>query len=411
MSIVVYGIDAQDGLGQDSWLSIVDTGAGIWSQLAVITGLANTYFPTGLVWNPVNSTMYLVASSYSSSQVYTIDLTSAVATLVANITPASMDYNANYISGLTFDTSTNTCYCVNPTDPFTSFNGTYTLNLSTGQLTRVGIPLWDSRRKVALAYDPVADNLKGLAVDGITTGQKLQMMDVDRTSGVWSNPQDTGQFFQFRNLDTVVPQAMTFWLESMMLQKYGACLDMADACNSFTINNDGSWTFVGNALTTGVTAALAAATIQICVAEGTQVSVLVEDGTVKERSIEQLKLGDRLLADRQADVSLLGLIRIPMVEPRLEKISRSQLGRQCPKRDVLIARGHPIKIRENVILPETVSKTIPVPKGGYLYTLITEERTFVDMSGLLVQTWSWDAWQNFIENDIRGKNLKWELIK
>ena len=66
-------------------LLTVDLATGAETNIAPITGVTGGQTITALAWNPANNTMYMGTTDITTSQLYTLDLSTAVATLVGTI--------------------------------------------------------------------------------------------------------------------------------------------------------------------------------------------------------------------------------------------------------------------------------------------------------------------------------------
>lgn len=81
----------------------------------------------------------------------------------------------------------------------------------------------------------------------------------------------------------------------------------------------------------------------------------------------------------------------------------------------MIARGHPILINNREVLPEELeesglSELVQLEQPTYVYTLITESRSFVEIQGVPVGTWCQVSWENFVANDERASHLSWSNV-
>ncbi len=148
---------------------------GTFRIVGNLTNIVSDHTVTGLSWNPTNSTMYLSSTSGTANNLYTVDLTTGVATGVSSITPSSaipiwleIDNNGNaffadisgdnlyslnlttgagtvvgplgidisYAQDADFDKNTNTLYMAGY--QASGESGIYTVNTGTGFATFVG---------------------------------------------------------------------------------------------------------------------------------------------------------------------------------------------------------------------------------------------------------------------------------
>lgn len=145
----------------------------------------------------------------------------------------------------------------------------------------------------------------------------------------------------------------------------------------------------------------------VCVAEGTLVNLFVGEPV----PIQKLHAGDLLIGEKGEALPLKGVIKLHSQAMRFRAIEANQFGPAEPTEQLLVCEGHPIKIGKRVALPEQVGREVFLPEGRSIYTLITPGRGFVRMQGLLVATWSEEAWSNFVTNDPRAANLSWSMLE
>jgi len=131
-----------------------------------------------------------------------------------------------------------------------------------------------------------------------------------------------------------------------------------------------------------------------CAAEGT----LVRLASGAEVRIEQLAVGSLLCDHRGRPVRVEQVIRFAVPNKHFVRIKRSALGQQQPSADLLIREGHPLLVKGFETLPESLIDSVPgveyadLEQPLHIYTLVTEQKQFVRMQGLLVATWSTSAW-------------------
>lgn len=77
---------------------------------------------------------------------------------------------------------------------------------------------------------------------------------------------------------------------------------------------------------------------------------------------------------------------------------------------LLISPGHPILYKGKEIQPENHpdAQLISLSKPRKIYTIITERRSFINVQGIYVATWSKAGWDNFVANDRRGQLQRYE---
>lgn len=131
-----------------------------------------------------------------------------------------------------------------------------------------------------------------------------------------------------------------------------------------------------------------------CAAEGTLVTL----ASGAELPIEQLTSGSLLCDHRGRPVRIEQVIRFAVPSGRFVRITRGALGQQQPSADLLIREGHPLLLEGRETLPESLVDNVQgveraeLEQPLHIYTLVTEQKQFVEMQGLLVATWSRSAW-------------------
>jgi hypothetical protein len=148
-------------------------------------------------------------------------------------------------------------------------------------------------------------------------------------------------------------------------------------------------------------------TAAVCVAEGTLINLI----SGEPLSVQKLIPGSMLIGENGESIALKNVVKMRSPAMRFRSIEANQFGPALPEQQLLICEGHPIKIGNRVALPEQVGREVVIPEGRTIYTLVTETRSFVKMQGLLVATWSEDAWLNFVANDPRAANLEWNFVQ
>jgi len=148
-----------------------------------------------------------------------------------------------------------------------------------------------------------------------------------------------------------------------------------------------------------------------CVAEGT----LVELANGYNLAIEKLRPGHLLRDHNGRTVRLNACIRIDQPVSTLIELESGSLARSSPCVPLRIRQGHPLLIKGKEVLPEELLgvpgvKEVRLPRPVHVYTLLTERRTFVQMQGVSVGTWSEMAWQNFADNDSRSTGMRWTAM-
>ena len=120
----------------------------------------------GLAYDSNSSTLYMIGGR-SNNNLYTVNQSTGLATLVGN-------YGINDLFGLAFDTTNNVLYGTQ----FSGGSGLYSLNTSNGSATTINSAM--NSQIGGLAYDSSRDNLVGME-DG-----PGRLYSIDRSNGVQS---------------------------------------------------------------------------------------------------------------------------------------------------------------------------------------------------------------------------------
>lgn len=143
-----------------------------------------------------------------------------------------------------------------------------------------------------------------------------------------------------------------------------------------------------------------------CLAEGAMVK-LANDIEVP---IERLGRGSMLAGS----VRVEQLIRFRLPVRDFVRIETNAISVHCPSKPLLIREGHPMLIRGQELLPETLVDLMPgrvgrihLEKPKLIYTIVTDKRTFADIQGVLISTWSTKAWNEQVQ---QGKILAFDSV-
>jgi hypothetical protein len=122
--------------------------------------------------------------------------------------------------------------------------------------------------------------------------------------------------------------------------------------------------------------------------------------------IERLTRGQILQSVSNRPVRIEQAIRFQPPSRQFVRIQASALGRNQPAQDLLIREGHPLLVKGREVMPEHLLdlpgvERITLAQLTYIYTLVTEQKQFVNMQGIMVATWSSEAW----EHEVRTKAM------
>ncbi len=148
-----------------SQLQRLDTTSGVLTPLGAITGI-NSEQVLGMAFNPVNNTMYITTITAGFDNLYTLNLSSRVATLVGSTGQNLFGIGIN---------STGQCYGVNLTDFLVS------INLTNGTSSQIGAIGFDANFIQGLGFDRSTDTLWYAAYNN-TVGQG-QLRTVNLVTG------------------------------------------------------------------------------------------------------------------------------------------------------------------------------------------------------------------------------------
>ncbi len=146
-------------------LQTLDTTSGVLTPLGAITGI-NSEQVLGMAFNPVNNTMYITTITAGFDNLYTLNLSSRVATLVGSTGQNLFGIGIN---------STGQCYGVNLTDFLVS------INLTNGTSSQIGAIGFDANFIQGLGFDRSTDTLWYAAYNN-TVGQG-QLRTVNLVTG------------------------------------------------------------------------------------------------------------------------------------------------------------------------------------------------------------------------------------
>ena len=151
--------------------------------------------------------------------------------------------------------------------------------------------------------------------------------------------------------------------------------------------------------------------VQLC---GTMICIH-QDSVLKTSAglkfISDIKTGDLVLDYRGEWTRISQNVSSEKTTVDFIRIQKDAFGDQQPNQDLLLTEGHPLLVRGHEISCEKlvgrtgISRT-RVEKGARVYTLCTENRTFVNIHGLCVGTWNHDAFENMLQNDPRYSRFR-----
>lgn len=133
----------------------------------------------------------------------------------------------------------------------------------------------------------------------------------------------------------------------------------------------------------------------------------------------ELKPGSLLTNSSGEQIPLSYTVRFDRPVYNYIRIRKDALGENCPNRTLNICRGHPILLDGQVVNPEDLLGSAGVDEvrteneaeSKAICTLVTPTRTFVDIQGLFVATWSKEGWENAVRTEPRFASMSWRKVE
>lgn len=119
-----------------------------------------------------------------------------------------------------------------------------------------------------------------------------------------------------------------------------------------------------------------------------------------------VRSGDRVFTSETDSITVHRNIRFMVPSDRFIRLPGEPA-------DLLIKANHPVFENGEEVLAQDSNVSmgeIQLSKPQKICTLITERREFVNMSGIMVATWSDAAFQNFVQHDKTGQGLRFESL-
>lgn len=398
----VYGLAAS--VGQPFLLCTVDTSTGAWSQVGVPITLSPAnpdLVPCALMWNPDDLTMYMAAVNVvngPTTSLYTLDLLTQVATFLYVI-DANTSISNGFIKGLSYDTINNEVYCICERDFDFSLNTTYRLDLPTGDLTLLGTPAFDDVRHVATLITDTFE-LYGLGITESTLPPEYQMFTIDPGDGTWTPTSSETGYLPVSAMVSGIPRGEATTYDATAGRAYGAITIDADGVQIITAVIDlmsGSWTQIGAA---GILNPQAMTVVEnICVAANTQVALIGG----QQKLISEIQEGD-IVVDCQGRPARVERNVMTGHARQFVQIPKNAFGVNQPSDALLIRKGHPVLLKHfqvpcEALIGQFGIEDVKLSKDVAIFTLITEQQTFVQMNGVSVGTWSPESFRaSFLKN-------------
>ena len=358
-----FGVNAVPGD-----LYTVDFTTGIWTFAADIPTVAGTQ-PISIAYDCDASQMFLL---YLNGQLYQLNTTTGAITLVGTTPVVGA-------RGLAYDSANMVMYgCA------MNSGSLYTVDTSTNTWTLVAA-ISPSLAAINLAYDCNSDTLYLLGFNPPT----YSMYTLNRLTGVATLLGPT-------TIITATHRGLV-WDQSTD-QLYGTTVNTPDQMYSVNAGT-GAWTALPNP--TGVSAPVAMAFERPCCCVHEDALVELADG--RRIRAGNLKNGDVLKSATGGAVQ----IRQNVCTGRRStfvKLAANSLG---DNEELLIQSGHPILVRGQEIECQLTDNAefVELPTKARVFTFVTDSRSFVNVAGVMVATWSEDAFRNFVANDATGKSL------
>jgi hypothetical protein len=386
----IYGLAAS--ANEDYLLCTVDPVTGAWNQVGVPITLTGPfgYIPVGLMWNPDNLTMYLTAVEIGSAitNLYTLDLLTQVATFQLVI-DLNTGISNGFIRGLSYDNVNNEVYCVSPRDHESSLNTTYRLDLQTGDLTLLGSPPYDNAEHSSTLFTNSGE-LFGLAIDQTGLPGIYQMYTIDTNDGTWTPTSNQTGLFPVGPFIAGDPEGAATVFDPTTNQAYGAVtisVDMVTLVDTYVIDlSTGAWTFLGN---TGIMNPQAMTVVEnICLAADTKIQL----ASGQQKAIADIREGD-VVVDFKGRPTVVERNVMTGHARQFVRIPKNAFGENQPSETLLIRRGHPLLINYHQVPGEALIgqfgiDDVKLDKDVAIFTLVTIQQTFIQMSNISIGTWS-----------------------
>lgn len=321
---------------------------------------ASNFGANGVAFDCENSIFYLITGD---GNLHHVNISTGTRTLVGNSgTSGGLD--------LTYDSSTSTLFGHNASGGLYTIdetNGTWTLVPTTGlgNVTYLGL-CYNCRNN--LLYATVRD----------TNINTTYFCSFDKGTSSYTII-DSIENIQFLEYDSVNDRF------------YGT------RPNAFFIID-----YLGNTMQVGDTQiqkrgiALVTSRCCLCVSEGT----LVNSDKQMIR-IENLKAGCFVKSSKGKRMKIIDIVENGRSK-NFVCISKNAFGEDRPYQDLLIKSGHPVLIDGKEIpceelINEKNVREIEIGDVKRIFTLVTRKRSFVEMNGIFVGTWSKEDFENFCE--------------
>lgn len=352
--------------GGDLYSIDYTTGAWALSQVLSIGSSAC------IVYDCDASQMFIATVEVVGNNLYTVN-TSTGATALVGSSPIGTPL------GMAYDSAGMQMYGCNR-------DTTYLVDTSTNTWTVLGTSgLPSGINELSLAYDCENDRLFGL---GRPPSGIANLYSVNRITGAWVLIGASG-------LAGANERGLTWDQTTGTIYGLGANNNQMYQVNPAT----GAWTIPGGFGGTGIPAPLAQAFERpcCCIHEDTQLRLV----NGKVITISELKAGQQLFDYQGRPIEILHNV----CTGRRSRFVR--LPSDSPSGELLIQSGHPVLSRGREVECQLLGDAVVVDleQKKRVFTVITEERTFVNILGVMVATWSKEGFENFVGNDITGRNL------
>ncbi len=370
-------------------LYTVDFTTGAWTIVAPPNLPLIGSAPSMLVYDCDQSQMFIMYENGAmSSNLYQMNTTTRALTLVGAVP-------LDNITGMAYDSFNMIMYGVTSTQ-----NRTYIVDTSTNTWTPLPSPINPGVTVTAfgLVYDCENDALYGLGLDTSVGPSVYRMYTVNRANGSW-----TATFTMSTGIASTNPHRGLVWDQSTGLF-YGAILGTGQMYQIDIAGGTGVWSIPGGFGTTGVTTPIAMAFERPCCCVHEDSLVQLVNGQMVE--ISQIKEGDMIYDYQRKPVQIKKNICSGR-SSEFVKFEKDCFAKQKPSQDLLMVSGHPILFQGQEVECQflTQGKLIHQEKKSRVFTLVTEQRSFINIQGVMVATWSQKAFNNFLQNDSMGKRL------
>lgn len=381
-------------------LFIVDLINGTFSPGPLLTSVPDGYSIIGLVYNCTNSTMYATLTNLSDTSIWKTAIVDTNSGMLSNVqdTPSTVDS----IYSLAWNSALNQMFAYGSTSVIGGGPIMYTVDLDANVWTPLGSVF--SQGQAGILYDCNQDILFGITGSNTLGGpQPNSIFEISPVDGTWT------------------------FVVSMSQTNFGDPFPAFDqSTNSVVFLSQTSNTtnppqlFYVNTTTGQITTPLPGDTLNIPTGFAIQqpCCCLHEDTLLRLENGQSIRIADirsgHIVIDFQGNpVQIENNARVGMSRQFII-LPKNCLAADEPNMNLLIRKGHPLLLDGlEINCEELVGKVfgvefIDLPERKSIFTLITNKKTYLNMNGCSVATWSQASFDQFTQHDRIGKSIFYE---